>query len=65
MPPTGTYSSLFFWYRLVALTGAYTGVLVPGNALTRYQTHTFDRRWPKVPVVFAAGIDVPGPLARF
>jgi len=23
---------------LVALTGAYTGVLVPGDALTRYQT---------------------------
>ena len=38
VPPTGTYSSLFFWYRLVALTGAYTGVLVPGNVLTRYQT---------------------------
>ena len=37
VPPTGTYSSLFFWYRLVALTGAYT-VLVLGNALTRYQT---------------------------
>jgi len=32
------YSSLCFWYRLVALTGSYIEVLVPGVALTRYQT---------------------------
>ena len=39
----------------MAPTGAYTRVLVPGNALTQYQPLTFDRRWPKVPAAFATG----------
>ena len=36
---------LFFWYRLVALTGAYTRILVPGDALTRYQTSAASQRY--------------------
>ena len=57
MTPTGAYSSLFFWYRLVALTGAYTRVLVPGDVLTGTKPLTFERRWPKVPAATAAGTD--------
>ena len=37
VPPSGAYSSLGFWYQLVAPPGAYSRVLVPGGALTRYQ----------------------------
>ena len=41
----------------MALIGAYTGVLVPGDALTGTKPLIFDRRWPKVPAAFATGTD--------
>ena len=64
MPPTSTYLSLFFWYWLVALIGAYTGVLVPGDALIRYQTPYLRAPLSKVLAAVAAGT-WSRPLSRF
>jgi len=37
VPPNGSFATVYIWYRFVALPGAYSVVLAPGRATTRYQ----------------------------
>jgi len=51
VPPTVAYTDVTIWYRFVALTGAYAGVLGPDRATNWYQL-------PSLPSTQAKGTSI-------